>query len=266
MRYQAFIDESYQPNGEFIFAGYIAKSEAWEELSEKWEDLCREIGLIDECGRPKEFRFKKIVRSNKSKYIPLFFGLIEDHVHMALSCRINIQEYRLAQSRISVAGPQVNFGPLHNPYRIAFKTLMDRFHNSPEAFEPVLAVEDTVDFIFDEETGASRTIQEAWDEYLATRPLSGRSYGRKPQWLNSSTSKPLQAADLWAGLLRRAYARGEGREFLCNGDDLISYAKHSPPRAAIELNENDLTEALLGIARELTDQPLYDVRWQCTDL
>ena len=39
MNLQAVIDDSYDPDGVFVLAGYIASGEAWSEFSREWEEL-----------------------------------------------------------------------------------------------------------------------------------------------------------------------------------------------------------------------------------
>jgi hypothetical protein len=37
--FQAFVDDSYTPNGEFVLGGHIATAKHWAEFSKEWEAL-----------------------------------------------------------------------------------------------------------------------------------------------------------------------------------------------------------------------------------
>ena len=39
MVFQAFIDDSYTPDGEFVLAGHVATAESWVAFAKEWEEL-----------------------------------------------------------------------------------------------------------------------------------------------------------------------------------------------------------------------------------
>jgi Protein of unknown function (DUF3800) len=93
---------------------------------------------------------------------------------------------------------------LHPP-AVGFRGLVDGFHLERERIQSEIPLNETVDFIFDDQTEKS-FIMSAWNEYLAARPDDIRDYyGATPRFENDQKFLPLQAADLWAWWVRRWY-------------------------------------------------------------
>ena len=55
MVFQAFIEDSYTRDGEFVLAGHIATEEAWVQFSKEWEELLPSGGTLAANG---EYHFK----------------------------------------------------------------------------------------------------------------------------------------------------------------------------------------------------------------
>ena len=67
-------------------------------------------------------------------------------------------------------------------------------------------IDEPLDFIFDRQQELESPVQDAWDA-LARMSLDGvpRNLGKRPQFNDDKLSMPLQAADLHAWWVRRAY-------------------------------------------------------------
>jgi hypothetical protein len=97
---------------------------------------------------------------------------------------------------------QVNYRKANDPYFLASFTMMVMISQSQER----CGIDEPLDFIFDRQQELESPVQEAWDE-LAHMSLDGvpRRLGERPQFSDDKVSMPLQAADLHAWWVRRAY-------------------------------------------------------------
>jgi hypothetical protein len=77
---QAFIDESVDPAGVFVLAGYIASTESWMAFSREWEKLLRPFGTVREDGRYHFKMHEMAANPERMARVPIFFRVIEDHV------------------------------------------------------------------------------------------------------------------------------------------------------------------------------------------
>lgn len=70
LSFQAFIDDSTTPGGEFVLAGHIAPAEAWAKFAKEWEELLP-FGTLAENGK---YHFKMsewhLIRNEWSGYRP----------------------------------------------------------------------------------------------------------------------------------------------------------------------------------------------------
>ena len=265
---QAFIDESYQENREFVFGGFIARAENWAAFSPEWEACCREYGWLDRKTRKKYFHFRKMAQiSEHRRNIPKFTKIVFKHALLAVSCRLHMGEFEAAKRRVYVPGVEIDFGDLEHIYRMAFRCLMDKFHNSRDAYSEVIGPDEKVDFFFDEQLHLRKLLQDAWVDYVGCRPETFRQlYGGMPRWEDDEEFPPLQAADLWAGAVRRAYRERRHIPFFNDGDDIIGSTKETGgggfPILAIEFDEDDIVGAFLDMSREFYDGPVYDVQFK----
>jgi hypothetical protein len=211
LNFQAFIDDSVtgpSPDREFVLAGHIAPAEAWAKFAKEWEELLPS-GTIAENGN---FHFKMSEMGQtpeRMERVPPFYWLIENHVTMSVSCRMNLTDFQKARERVrSMAlgfGLVIDFVRWNNPYYVVFRGLIDVFHLERELIKSEIPLDEQVDFIFDDQSEKS-FILAAWDEYLAAREDDIRDYyGATPRFENDQKFLPLQAADLWAWWVRRWY-------------------------------------------------------------
>ncbi len=206
----AYIDESYRAGHEFVFGGFIATPDSWRRFVPEWEECCRHYGRKNHKTDQYHFHFKDMAQFPDFRAnIPKFMEVIERHVLAAVSLHMDEGEFETAKQRLHIPGVPIDFGPLGHVYRMAFRCFMDKFHNSRYVFEAAIPIQCKVDFVFDEQMHIKKAIQSAWAEYIESRePEHRATYGTIPQWEKDEEFLPLQAADLWAGALRRAYKEG----------------------------------------------------------
>ena len=262
MLFQAYIDDSYTPNGEFVLAGHVATAEAWAEFSKDWENILP-AGTLSKSGW-YHFKMKEMAaNADRMKRLPGFWWTIQKHVVVSLSCRINIEELRRARARIYVPGGQIDWGFWSNPYLAATRCLLDMFHNNRHKIEKRIPVDQPVDFIFDEQTEKA-VILEAWDRYIASRSVEIRAlYGATPRFENDQRFLPLQAADFWAWWVRE-WSESGGIEEKMKTLDFGEWrgrdhtTKHMVTHYSF--NENQIAHELQkGTSAMLPGRPIYDV-------
>jgi hypothetical protein len=208
LNFQAFIDDSITPGGEFVLAGHIATAEKWALFAKDWEDLLP-LGTI---AKNNKYHFKMsemAISPERMERVPAFYRVIEKHVDFSISCRINLADFARAHERAEIAtrslGWIVNFHHWKNPYFFTFRGLMDNFHLQKDFFERVIPLNEKVDFIFDNTTEKT-SILAAWDDYLSNRFDEIRDdYGATPRFEDDQEFLPLQGADLWAWWVREWY-------------------------------------------------------------
>ena len=97
---QAFIDDSLGDDGTFILAGYVASAESWPKFSKAWEEILPHSGQIDKNG-VRYFKMADLARkSDGIERSQAFFRVIEKHVMLSLSGKINVHEMNSAFQRV----------------------------------------------------------------------------------------------------------------------------------------------------------------------
>jgi hypothetical protein len=136
----------------------------------------------------------------------------------------------------------INHRKANDPYFLASFTMMVMISQSEER----CGIAGPVDFIFDRQQELESPVQEAWDQ-LARKSPDGvpRNLGERPQFNDDKVSMPLQAADLHAWWVRRAY------------DDVVKNMERTPfmwsPTKEIEcihivLDENNIADFFGSVA------------------
>ncbi len=262
MVFQAFIDDSYTPDGEFVLAGHVATAESWVAFAKEWEELLP-FGTIAPNAK---FHFKMSEMAalpERMERLPAFWRAIQNHVAVSLSCRINIAELRRARARIYIPAADLRWGFWANPYLAASRCLLDMFHNKRKEIESRIPSSEPVDFIFDEQTEKA-VVLEAWARYIAGRPdETRRLYGATPRFENDQKFLPLQAADFWAWWVRKWSEAGDLKGRLHE----LDFGKWKAAGTAktlvihISFNEDQLVESMIEGSRQLVGPGpvIYDV-------
>lgn len=200
---QAFIDDSAdQDSGVFALGGCIATAESWAQFSKEWERLLPMAKL----GKSGVWRFKMKEMATKGSIdkVPLFFRVIEDHVIGFLSASINTHDLKRAIARVHISpNVEINWRKYDKPWFVAFRVLMDKFHEERASLNRILGEDEKIDFYFDDGVD-KKTVIETWDDYLKSRPDEIKKfYGSTPSFRDDEKFLPLQAADFWAWWVRK---------------------------------------------------------------
>lgn len=259
---RAFIDDSYVKNGSFVLGGYIASVEAWASFAVEWEQL------LPTCTRSKDgvLRFKMSEMQRYMNRALPFYRVIEEYVSAALWCHINEADLERAKQRIWSEVPLVWSTPTQ-PFWFCFSGLLSSFHQARatnERLQGIIPLEKTVDFYFDKRSlRDSAEVADNWDEFLESQANDAvRSlYKTIPRFESDEEFLPLQAADLCAWFVRRAFEQGTKQEAVFA--DLKP--RKSLPIIGITFSEDQLVSALInkirtGRYRLIDEVPVYDAK------
>lgn len=259
---QAYIDESYEENGIFVMAGYIASVESWAAFTKDWEKMLP-YGMLNNEG---EYYFKMSDMAQKDermKRVPAFFRIIEEHVLGFVSVKIDISELKRVLSRLSVPGAVIDWEMHANPYYIAFRCLLDMFHLHRPKMTDAIPLNEKIDFIFDDRT-EEKAIISSWDYYMENRPEEVRQYyGSVPRFENDEEFLPLQAADFWAWWVRKWHKDGTTEKIReCDFGSFKLRGLRKYLKIDISFNEDQLVSTFKRILGRETDRPIYDAKEQ----
>jgi hypothetical protein len=255
LNFQAFIDDSYGPAGEYVLAGYIATAEAWTLFAREWEQLLPFAILRDDGTY--HFKMSEMAKSDERlSRVPAFYRVIEKHVTLAISARISTGEFERAKREAVNWGATLNLnvslGDFEKPYFMAFRGLLNVFH-SQRALQDKIPLDEKVDFIFDDQTEKG-PILAAWDDYMINvGPEIASTYGAKPRFENDSQFLPLQAADLWAWWVREWFEEDsspEPQKLMAPLDFGNWKANVIIPRIVISVSEADMITFFKGVIIE----------------
>lgn len=268
----AYIDDSRDPHGgAFVLGGHIASVETWAAFSRDWEELLPLCPLLP-YGPPenrkyrREFKMSEMMQ-NRDRILNIqpFFRLIEKHKLTSISVAMRVRDLKMAFARVSVPGVKMNWADLRNPHMFLYRALMDLYHDHrdhPVGFSRL--GDNQIDFIFDQQSESGKILA-GWEGFMAGRDPKVRAiYGQMPVFRDSSRFMPLQAADLWAGWVRR-HAFDESLIPL-GVPDFGSWSGDPNCRRLIHhnwWNEDHLVNALKGIMRTKLrpESHIYDVRF-----
>lgn len=262
MTLQAVIDDSSEPDGVYVLAGYIASAEAWAEFSREWEELLPFAPLSRSGAR--RFKMAQMAASeDRMAHIPAFYRVIERHVLASVSAKINVADLRRVQARIFLPDTVIDWGVYANPYFVTFRCLMDMFHIHRLKMTELITADQKIDFYFDNQSD-KRAIVEMWDTYIKERPEEVQKfYGAAPSFKDDEEFLPLQAADFWAWWVRKWYQDGTPEKILHWDFDAIEPArKRKFLRIEIAFDQDQLAITMMRVLRNQIGpgKPIIDLR------
>lgn len=204
---QAAVDDSgSEPQAHFfVLGGFIAPSNSWCDFADAWETALHAPPRIDyfklneAFGKKKQFDgWDEITIANK---IESLVDVILAHVQTRIHAVIRHDEFeRYFQS---IPAPK-RHAAIENPYVLLGMQLI----LAVAVWAPVRNISSPVDFIFDEQGKYSDALQQWYPIFKRQAQLGARTdianyLGHPPKFEKDTDFMPLQAADLYAGLVRR---------------------------------------------------------------
>lgn len=197
---QAYVDESGAGDPRvFVLAGYVAPAENWAKFSDDWREMLGMRPSLD-C-----FKMVEMARSDERlKRAEWFYRIIERHVTAAVSCAIDVGGLVRAVDSFHWPPNIVGIEQLKNPYLFGFKAIIDKLAQ----YQRLMKIEEPIDFIFDEKSEKSKTLQGYDGIKLFSAPEFRSLMGSMPIYRDDKQVLPLQAADLYAWWVRKWISEG----------------------------------------------------------
>lgn len=189
----------------FVLGGFIARRDRWAAFADSWKTALRTPRRIDYFKFNEAMGLKKQFdgweETEVSKKIDLLIDVILRHVQTRIHATIRHDEFeRYFQS---IPAPKRHTA-IENPYVLLAMQLI----LAVAAWSPIRNLSGPTDFIFDEQGKYSDALQQWYPIFKKQAELGARTdiatYLGKPQKFEKDTDfMPLQAADLYSGLVRR---------------------------------------------------------------
>jgi Protein of unknown function (DUF3800) len=210
---QAMIDDSgTEPQSPiFILGGFVAAADGWAKFSSDWQAVLDQPPKLDYfkltealslSAKGQFSRQKGWDETKRDNRLIDLAHVIRKYAAIRVHASMNHEEFiRYVQS---LAVPQRKLGSDH-PYLLLASQLMLAVGVSGDR----LGLDGPCDYFFDEQEGFSEDFSEWWPSFKALLNTSGRSDLKKyigssaPTYRDEKTFLPLQAADFYAGYLRR---------------------------------------------------------------
>lgn len=189
---QLFIDDSVEVGNVTVLAGYMADSEKWGDFSRDWSQLL--------TIRPQwsSFKMSNIMTNggDETHERAMFhYRCIEDHLETGFCVAVPheplarlVAEFRLADK-------------WKNPYFMAYIVLISVIRHYMVNNRPGEVVEIT----FDTQLGEYRTVLDSWNLMVERNAGDIRPFSGPPAFERDEDFLGLQAADLFAWLVRKKY-------------------------------------------------------------
>lgn len=192
---RAYIDDSDIGNNPVaVLAGWLGPAERWATFSEEWDKALRWKRLkrfkMDEfLGRSGEFHGWD--ESDRTQFIKYLMNIIRERAFKGIGVTLSGQKYS------NVFGKTLS-RKWDVPYSLMLFQLVS---NTVQRFD--YNDLERIDFVFDEQPGQIGHIYEEWDKFKRLAPE--RLQGRIGDIVFRSDERvlPLQAADMYAGWIRR---------------------------------------------------------------
>lgn len=178
----------------------MASFDAWAQFSDEWDIACKKppgidyfklsqaLSLTDEFDRAKGWTEE--LRDERAAEL---VAIIRKHV----LCGVNVSlDDALYNEYVKTFTP---FDELKDPYFLCFYQLVDAVTEARGLLPP----SKELDYIFDDQGAIGLKAVEWWDKLkLVAEWRDNRPLGSTPVHRDEKKFRPLQAADLWAGLAR----------------------------------------------------------------
>lgn len=219
---ESYVDDSGSGDPPvYLLAGFVARGERWLEFLERWSEA------LD--GPPKlnyfkmseaaalEGQFKGWTEEEREDRLSRLVNIIKDHVLLGMSSVVYHRDYNdVIRDKIS---PEVD-----SPYWLMYHAIMEIVYR----WEIHNGITEKVNFIFDEQFKQSDIVQASWTVYYEQSPPELKKlFGERPTHKRDIDTYPLQAADMLAWHIRRAYYEHErGNEFISPTMEVLRTIEH----------------------------------------
>ena len=194
--YRAFCDESGKGSPAFVVGGLTAKQDRWLAFADRWQ------AVLDAAPRIPHFHYSQrqgLTPTQHQEKIDALIPVVNEFAERGDLIVVDVAAYkRIYANTIGATYDQ----PFHFGYVAIFLQIAGRIAD-PNA---------KINFVFDELDDTHLVeLRSAHRHFTAACPVEEvkRRFGALPTTENDEQLSPLQAADLWVGIMRRAALRDQ---------------------------------------------------------
>ena len=202
MALQGFVDESGSGRGGatdgniYVLAGFLSTEKRWERFSDRWKAYSSEDPKTPDFHMADAFRMKGSRKwkdePQRDEKINGFVDLIKAHAMYRVDSVLAWPNY---EKVIQGCVPD----SIDNPYFLLFFNVI----LSTVAFMDKTGLDETIDWVFDEQGTIGRAALQWYDYISRTVPSLNRRLGSSPMLRHDNQVLPLKAADIYAWQVRR---------------------------------------------------------------
>lgn len=196
---QGFVDDSGSGRKEPFFAlgGFISRYEDWARFADAWASALQADPAIPYFKMSNAYAKRGVFDGWERKDIDAKVALLTDVIRAHAMVRISSSVDRRAYNRwVAGKGPE----ELDDPYFLCFYQLI----YAVSVFQRRYRWDTQIDWIFDEQGKLGPATAAIWPQFKRMAHPTVRPYiGKPPIFRDDKEFRPLQAADLYAGALRR---------------------------------------------------------------
>jgi hypothetical protein len=253
---QAFIDDSGtggQPPV-FVLAGFVATADEWAAFSDEWQESLEMRPALNYFKMSEAMNFQGEFsgwsEQSRNDRVARLYRIIENHARAGISTVVSHAAYE------KVFGSPRLPRPMQDPYYLLFFDLIAQVARSQREW---LRLDDTTDFIFDDQVGKKDRLVGAWESFKAmASPAFKEVMGDTPIFRDDKNVLPLQAADFHAWLVRKRWEEVSlGRQRA----QMPWVTKRDIPSIAVEWAEPQLRTVYSTLfENEIPNEVLFELR------
>jgi hypothetical protein len=268
--YQGFIDDSGSEPSEpyFVLAGFVSTYEKWREFSEEWNAALKLSPSLNyfKMSEAKHFNgeFSRKNGWNEElceERIGILSKIIENYALLRISTSINNQEYNNYIRSLPATRRDLT---TDGPYALLFSQIIFHMTNSGS-----VGISEPCDFIFDEQQGYGSAALGHWDDMknivnAQTPAHMSRLLGSRPIFRDEKHFLPLQAADLYAWLVRNHLTKVDAEidptlaSIITSVKPYLHYHFHEKRLAKMRLGLQATANQLFAVKPEIKLQPFIE--------
>jgi hypothetical protein len=214
---QAFLDDSGSGKKEpfFALAGFISTVEAWAEFSNAWEKALAADPAIPYFKMSNAYAQRGVFNGWEREAIAKKVSLLTDVIKSHAMVRISSSMDRRAYDKYVSGNPPDG---IDDPYFLCFYQVI----YATALFQQKYGWNSQIKWVFDEQGKLGKMTVDWWHRFKGyARDDVKALIGSPPTFENDKKFMPLQAADLYAGALRR-HLRDNAHLYLPKRKELLA--------------------------------------------
>lgn len=196
----------------FVLGGYISTPERWLKFTDDWDAALSGDGKFFQPMKAFKLRNMDMTSTRQLARCAIFHKIANEHAMVCFRVFVDAEAaVRVYKNSWWSGFLDKNLEPNDIVYWFGFRALNEAFRVMKKD-HPEIDLDEEIDFIFDQENERDKaSLVAAWKYlYKTSSPEKRKLFGNMPNFGNDELIKPLQAADLAAGLARKNALAGKG--------------------------------------------------------